>query len=188
MNARVLFVLLVMCVALAFTARFRRVGIVLSVVVTLLLIWFSVNPSERSRNDVRHELSRTIGAPAQRQVESLPLDSIELLNPQLNGNGAPWQLSVNARNTTRDHVVTNVTVGIKRFDCPRADTPIAECMLNWQGEPTLHARLEPGATRVVNESFWSHDSVTRLTGVARVEFTVLAVQASAQSVTAASSE
>lgn len=175
MNARLLFSLLVISVALAFSARFRRVGIALSVIVAALLIWFNVSPTKTSHY-IGATNPLTSSSSTGPVTAGLSPANVELVDLQLSGNGAPWQLQGKVRNVG-SALITMFTLRVTRLDCPSDDAAPNDCTLNWQGEPTLHVRLAAGATQVIDEAVWSHDAVPRLKGVARVNFMMLAAQA-----------
>jgi hypothetical protein len=185
MNARLLFILLIFSVLLAFTAKFRRVGIVLSVVLLLLLIGFNIT-STTAVNDGKPSTQPSTMTAAKiqspsRATVSLPIATVQLTDMQLNGSGAPWQLSGRVSNADHESVIKSFTLRVTRLDCPTTLVASADCSLNWQGEHTVHMQLAPNATQSIDEAIWSHDAVPRLKGVARFDIVVTDVQGKAAS-------
>lgn len=176
MNARLLYVLLVLSVALAFSARFRRAGIALSAILVVLIAWVNVR-SDRAVAPVVNPATPASASAA--NVKTLPVSAVELIDPQLTGTGAPWQVSGRARNGS-NATVNQFTLRVTRFDCPNDNAAADDCTVNWQGERTVHLRLPPQAIKTFNEALWSHDPAPRIVGGVRVEFAVLAVQATTQ--------
>jgi hypothetical protein len=177
MNARLLFILLIASVLLAFTAKFRRVGVVLSVVLLLLLSWFNIAPPTGVRGAKSPSASSSNSLSSKSSpVINLSADTVKLIDMQLSGSGAPWQLTGRAHNANIELVIRAFTLRFTRLDCPTITAVAEDCTRNWQGEHTVRLQLAPAATQKVDEAIWSHEAVPRLKGVARVDIVVLNVQ------------
>src|SRR5882757_7524287 len=178
MNARLLFILLIASVLLAFTAKFRRVGVVLSIVLLLLLIWFNIAPPT-GVSGVKSPSASSSSSLSSKSTPAINLsaDTVKLIDMQLSGSGAPWQLSGRAHNANTDLVIRALTLRVTRLDCPTVAAAAEECIRNWQGEHTVRLHLAPAATQKIDEAIWSHEAVPRLKGIARVDIVVVNVQA-----------
>lgn len=168
MNARILIILLVVSVLLAFTQRYRKAGLGSSAVLVLLLLWFSI----RQPTD---ELPVDMGTASPPIVPAVAKPVAQLLDMQLDGNGAPWHLSGKVQNSSKVDV-RSVNVNIERFDCPAPDALQADCQLLWQGARVLHVNIPVEGSARVDESFYSRTPVSRANGVVRDRITIVAVQ------------
>jgi hypothetical protein len=178
MNARLLFILLIASVLLAFTAKFRRVGVVLSVVLLLLLVWFNITPPTGVSGAKSPSASSSNSLSAKSStVLNVSIDTVQLIDMQLSGSGAPWQLSGRVHNANTDRVIKAFTLRVTRLDCPTITAAVEDCTRNWQGEHTVRLQLAPAATQKIDEAIWSHEAVPRLKGIARVDIVVANVQA-----------
>lgn len=170
MNARVLFILLVVMLLLAFTRRYRRIGLMGSVVLTLLIAWLGIQTTLVSAPPVSQATS------ASSSVSSAPrIAGLHWLEVQLSGNGAPWHLSGRMQNTSA-MTIKAVRLQITRFDCPVIDSPPTDCELIWQGTHTLRMDLPAASTIKVEESFYSHGAAPRVKYMARDAIDITAME------------
>lgn len=169
MNIRVLFILLVISVLLTFSKRLRTAGLALSAVIGSLLLWFTVQQTLTVQTP---EAAVASVASSTSVITELPVPTINL---RLDGNGAPWRLVGNIQNTA-SVARRSVSLNLERFDCPTSDTGLADCVLLWQGQHDLRISMPAASTVKVDESFYSHGAVPRLTGVARDRITIIRVQ------------
>lgn len=177
MNARLLFILLIITVLLAFTAKFRRLGVVLSGVLLLLLIWFNVAPPAAVKDErAANGRTLTVASLPSPVIINLPASTLQLLDIQLTGDGAPWQLKARVRNTNSDAAIKSFTLQITRFDCPTISAASVDCSLNWHGDHTVRVLMPAAATQMIDETIWSHDTPPRVQGVSRTEVVVTNVQ------------
>lgn len=167
MNIRVLFILLVLSILLAFIPRYRRPSLIISVVLLLLLAWVGSRMPTTKEIDVAESTSNvsSISARPAAQFQSITLE----------GNGAPWRLAGTVQNISTV-MMRSLSVNIERFDCPSAETPLSNCTLQWQGVHVLRSDVQPTAIVKVDDSFYSHDPVPRITGIARDRFTITDVE------------
>lgn len=162
MNARVLLILLIISVLLAFSQRYRKVGVGLSVILVVLLLWFSIQPPPPAQLPTISSSSSS---------SAIPKPSAQLVTMQLDGAGAPWRLTGTVQNTSAQPI-RSVTINIERWDCPTADAARETCVLLWQGTRVVHATVPADTSVKVNDSFYSHDPIARLQGVARDLLTI----------------
>jgi hypothetical protein len=168
MNARVLFLLLAVAILLAFTRRFRKVGLIMSCVLLLMLFWFSarmVNESGSASNTASSSAS---------SAAAIARPAAQLSALKLTGNGAPWQLTGTVQNISAS-TIHSLTINIQRFDCPNATAPPSDCVLLWQGSHVPRVTLASGASTRLDERFYSHEEIPRLRGVARDQVELTAV-------------
>ena len=174
MNARVLFILLIVTALLAMTQRWRRAGMALSTVLLLLIIWQMFN-------------ALPIAPPVTTQAASsattsMPMlaasESVQLLQAQLTGNGAPWRISGELHNQSAQRIIA-VKLHLERRSCTDVNMSDDACNLIWQGDHTLRVTLAASSSQGFEDSVWSHDPVPRATGVIRDRISVAAVQTTA---------
>jgi hypothetical protein len=165
MNARVLFILLVIALLLAFSHRYRQLGLGLSGVLLLLLAWSfthleheNIQPANTSAGN---SSSRSTAVPAQ------------LSAMKLAGNGAPWQLTGSVQNTGST-AIRALTLSIERVDCAADSVAQADCAVVWRGTHVARIDLAAGASAKLDERFYSHEELPRLQGVARDHITLVA--------------
>lgn len=169
MNIRILFILLVISLLLTLSKRLRTAGLALSAVLGSLLLWFTVQQTLTVQTP---EAAVDGVASSAASVTALPIPTINL---RLDGSGAPWRLIGNIQNTA-NVALHSVSLNLERFDCPTSDTDLADCMLLWQGQHDLRIGMPALGTAKIEESFYSHGAVPRLSGVARDRITVIGVQ------------
>ncbi|MGC3981256.1 MAG: hypothetical protein QM808_08365 [Steroidobacteraceae bacterium] len=168
MNARVLFILLVIGLLLAVTRRYRKLGIGLSSAMALLLLWLNIHVAPSATTSI-HSTSSSSNT----SVKELP--TAQLQDVQLTGNGAPWRLTGSVQNTS-NFALRALTLNIERLDCPAADAKSTDCTLLWRGSRVTRVEVAPMGNGKIDESFYSHDAVPRLSGVARDGITLTAVE------------
>ncbi len=167
MNIRILLILFVGSLLLAATGRWRVVGSTLSVILAALLIWFIANqPAANQDSD-----SPALGPSTVTQMPRIA-PVVTLL---LDGNGAPWRLSGTIANP-RDTPISSITLNVERLDCPLADSAEDDCNVVWRGQHTLRISIAAAKSTRVDDSFYSHETVPRLKGVARDHITVMDAQ------------
>lgn len=169
MNIRVLFILLVISLLLAFTKRWRMAGLALSAVLASLLLWFTVQQTLTVQSP---GAAVGVAAPSAASNAELPKPIVSL---RLDGNGAPWHLVGSIQNIA-GVAIRSVSLNLERFDCPTVDTDVVDCRLLWQGQHDLRIGAPPASSVKIDESFYSHDPVPHLRGVARDRITVIGVQ------------
>jgi len=167
MNARVLFILLIITALLAFSQRYRKVGVALSVVLVVLLLWLAVEPQPQTQPPPVARSSTSSAATTK--------PSAQLVAMQLDGTGAPWRLTGTIENTS-EQTIRSVSIHIERWDCPTVEAAQEACVSLWQGTRVVRANVPAGASVKVNDSFYSHDSVARLQGLARDRLTIIKVE------------
>ena len=167
MNARFLFILLIISVLMAFSQRHRKVGLSLSVVLTILLLWFAARPPTSKP-------SPPATSSASSAKSAIVEPTARLSDMHLDGDGAPWHLTGSVQNTSAV-TLQSLSVHIERWDCPTSEAAQENCEVLWQGTRILRVNLAAGASVKLKEDFYSHDPVTRLLGVARDRFTVVDV-------------
>jgi hypothetical protein len=168
MNIRVILILLAISVLLAYTPRWRKVGLCTSAVLVLLLVWFTVKQPVVENQNTR---APTSSASSAAQVSRLA----PTVNLRLDGSGAPWRLSGTIINQS-DMPIRSITLQVDRLDCPAAISAEIDCTSVWRGRHTLRMRIAANATVKINESFYSHEPTPRLTGMARDHIGVIDLQ------------
>lgn len=154
MNVRVLLILLLVSVVLAFMPRFRRIGLALSALWVGLILWATIRemqlPDEAALLPVETQATSPVVPTLQARVDIVAV--------QLEGRGAPWRLTGKVQNVG-EVPVKWFRLHIERYDCATANTELADCTLIWQGEHTARTPIAVGATAKLDESFYSHGSV-----------------------------
>lgn len=168
MNIRILLTLLALSLLLAFTRRWRSVGLAASGVLVVLLIWFIVQQPVTNK-----ELATVTGNRSSSVVQTSRIAPEVVL--QLDGNGAPWRLLGTIINPS-DALIRSITLTVQRLDCPSADSMDTDCDVVWQGQHTLRVNIAAAKSTKVDDSFYSHEPVPRLKGVPRDRITVTGVQ------------
>jgi hypothetical protein len=162
MNVRVLFILLLVSVLLAFTPRFRRIGLTSCALLVALLMWINLResqqPDEPSQTSSVQSNSSSTAAATQPRAKIIAL--------QLDGRGAPWHLIGRVQNIS-DSPIQWVRLNIERYDCPTDLAVLTDCNLLWQGEHIARLPIAAGATGKIDESFYSHVPVPAHKGVLR---------------------
>lgn len=167
MNIRVLLVLLAMTLLLACTPRWRKAGLIASGVLAALLIWFTVKqPMSQQETAVP---ASSASSPA--QVARVP----PMVTLRLEGNGAPWRIAGSIVNSS-DAPIRSLTLQVERLDCPATDSQEMDCTAVWRGQHTLRMRIAANASTKIDESFYSHEPVPRLKGMARDRISVIDLQ------------
>jgi hypothetical protein len=167
MNIRILLILLAVSLILAFTRRWRIVGLVCSVVLAVLLVWFTVQQPGTSEESGVFTGSSSSSSAAQTS-RIAPVVTL-----QLEGNGAPWRVRGSVVNPG-DVVIRSITLQVERLDCPLAESIDTDCDVVWQAQHAAHEYCCHGIR--IDDSFYSHEPVPRLKGVARDRITVVGVQ------------
>jgi len=162
MNVRVLFILLLVSVLLAFTPRFRRIGLTSFAVLVALLLWITIRetqqPDEPSQtSSVRSNSSSTSAATQPRA---------KIIVMQLDGRGAPWHLKGSVQNVS-DSPIQWLSLNMERYDCPTDIAALTDCSLLWQGVHPARLPIAAGATGKIDDSFYSHGPVPTQKGVLR---------------------
>ena len=162
MNVRVLFILLLISMVLAFTPRFRRTGLIAGTLLLTLLLWVNIReaqlPDEPEPRLTTHADSSSISSTAS--------PSANIVVVQLEGRGAPWHLTGSLQNVGTVPIRW-LRLAIERYDCPSADAAVSDCSLQWQGEHIVRITVVAGATGKFDESFYSHVAVPATNGVIR---------------------
>lgn len=169
MNVRVLLLLLLVSVVLAFTSRFRRIGLISSALVVALILWVTIRelqaPDELDSPPTEKQTASSSAVTIQPRVDIVAV--------QLEGRGAPWQLTGSVHNVG-EVPVKWFRLHIERYDCDTATTAITDCTLIWQGEHTARMPIAAGATAKLDESFYSHGAVPQQKGVLRDQIVISA--------------
>ena len=168
MNARALLLLLLLTVALALTPRYRRVGLILSAVLIVLMGWQLLAPTA---SHLSKPPANVVSNPV--QASALPIEQVQLTSAVLSGDGAPWRLAGVLTNHAKV-MVREVQLLIVRRSCDLPDQAFDQCLLVWQGEHTLQIKIPTGTTQSFEASVWSHDSVPKPAGVVRDQIQVVA--------------
>lgn len=168
MNARALLIFLLMTVLLGFSQRFRRLGVALSAVVVVLIIWQSLS----SVATFSTLPSKPVQVSETKRVITLRVDSLQLNNMKLVGSGAPWHLLGKLINTS-DKTVSEVKIRVGRYSCNSVDQATSMCKVLWQGEYTLRSKLIAGASESIDVDLWSHSPVVPQAGAVRDTFEVV---------------
>jgi hypothetical protein len=167
MNVRVLLLLLLVSVVLAFRPRFRRIGLVSSALLVALILWVNIRewqlPDEPEPMIAESSVNNSTAT-------ALP-PRVDIIAVQLEGRGAPWHLTGSVRNVG-EVPVKWLRLHIERYDCPAASTAIADCTLLWQGEHTVRVAIAAGATAKLDESFYSHGAVPQQKGELRDQIAI----------------
>lgn len=168
MNARLLFVLLLVGVLLAFKPRYRRAGLGLCAVVVALLLWVSIReaqtPEQNSPQPTGSPTAADVGKP---RAQLGPM--------QLEGRGAPWRLHGSVQNIS-DAPIRSVSLNIARYDCPTTAASQSDCVSMWQGVHVLQVSIKPRGTSNIDESFYSHVAVPLQSGVIRDQISITDVE------------
>jgi hypothetical protein len=168
MNVRVLLLLLLTSVVLAFMPRFRRIGLSLCVLWIALLLWVNVREAQ-----LPDEPEPTRGDHTKPNATSSATQSrANIVDMRLEGRGAPWQLTGSVRNDSTSPIAW-LRFNIERFDCPAIDSAMSDCRLIWQGEHIARIAITPGASGKLDESFYSHVAVPLQKGVLRDRIEVI---------------
>jgi hypothetical protein len=162
MNVRVLFILLLVSLVLAFTPRFRRVGFTAGALLLVLLVWVNVHEA-RQPDEVDPVVSEHSSGSS---TSIAAVSSANIPTIQLEGRGAPWHLLGSVRNVSSGPIKW-LRLSIERYDCPTPDPAISDCSLIWQGEHIVRATIAAGAVSKIDESFYSHVAVPATKGVIR---------------------
>jgi hypothetical protein len=168
MNVRVLFILLLVSVLLAFSPRFRRIGLTSCALLVALLLWINIReaqqPDEPDQTSSTQSNSRSTSAPNQPHAKIIVM--------QLDGRGAPWHLMGSVQNVS-DLSIQWVRLNIERYDCPTDLAALTDCSLLWQGEHIARLPIAAGATDKIDESFYSHVAVPLQKGMLRDRITLV---------------
>lgn len=169
MNIRILLVVLAFSLLLAVTRRWRIVGLVFSAMLVVLLVWFTVQQPVTSMEPdaITDSSSSSVAARIPRIAPVVTL--------QLEGNGAPWRLLGSVVNPG-DVSIRSITLKVERLDCPSVESIDADCDVAWQGQHTLRMNIAATKSVRIDDSFYSHEPVPRLEGVARDRIIVVGVQ------------
>ena len=168
MNARALLLLLLLTVALALTPRYRRLGLILSAVLIVLMGWQLLVPTSSTVQTLPVQSTANTA-----QVTVIPPQQVQLNSVTLSGNGAPWQL-VGSLTNQASVGLREVKLQIVRRSCESEAQPFDECRLVWQGEHTLQVKTPSGARQAFDVNVWSHDSVPKPAGLVRDQIQVVA--------------
>jgi hypothetical protein len=168
-NIRILLFLLLVSLLLAFTRRWRIVGLILSAALVAILVWFTANQSVTNQDSGTSPVVSTSNA-AKQVPPAAPTVTL-----QLSGNGAPWRLVGTIANPG-DVPIRSITLNVERLDCPSSDSTQADCDVVWHGQHTLRMQIAATNSARIDESFYSHQTVPRLAGVARDRITAIGVQ------------
>ncbi|MGE0115655.1 MAG: hypothetical protein AB7T07_12335 [Steroidobacteraceae bacterium] len=134
----------------------------------LLLIWFNIHAPHD--DETPHDVTPTLSS-----SQSAAGPAAQLNDMQFDGQGAPWRLSGTVHNISTA-AIRAVSLQIERLDCPQPDSARAECRLLWQGIHVLHVNIPVAGSVAIDESFYSHDPVLRLEGMARNLITIASVE------------
>ena len=171
MNIRVLFVLLLIGVLLAFTPRFRRVGLVMCVAIAVLLLFITIREAEHPEQDSRPATVQASSSSA--SIASKP--RAQLVGIELAGRGSPWYLRGSVENLS-DIPIRSLSLNIERYDCPTSSTPQSECSLLWQGLHVVRTSIAARGKNKIDESFYSHVAVPLQNGVIRDQIRITEVE------------
>jgi hypothetical protein len=139
------------------------------VVLAVLLVWFTVQqPGTSKESGVITETSSSSSVAQTSRIAPV-------VTLQLEGNGAPWRVRGSVVNPG-DAVIRSITLRLERLDCPLAESIDTDCDVVWQGQHTLRMNIAAATSVRVDDSFYSHEPVSRLKGVARDRITVTGVQ------------
>jgi hypothetical protein len=170
MNVRVLFILLLISVVLAFTPRFRRIGLIAGTLLLALLLW--VNIREAQLPDEPDPVRATHADTS--SVSSAVSSRANIIAVQLVGRGAPWHLTGSVQNVGTTPI-NWLRLSIERYDCPTVDAPVSDCSLQWQGEHILRATIAAGMTSKFDESFYSHVALPATKGMTRDHIVIVGI-------------
>ena len=171
----VYWILAAICLLIAFTVpRLRVPGIIGCVVLGLMLGW-GVVQRLRGPGPASSATAPVRGKPVSPGVVfgAFPLDSIKVMDLQLTGGGAPYQLRGRIFNESRDRTLKSITFQITRRDCfPGALDP-SGCEMLWQNQQWVSLAIPPQQEREFATSFWAHGSAPRARGTLDDNFKVL---------------
>jgi hypothetical protein len=91
-------------------------------------------------------------------VQTIPLDAIQVSRLEMTGTGAPWKVTGTVTNQSSRELLS-FTLAVTRLDCYAGALDASGCVTLWQGEQLVSLGVPANSTRNFAVSIWPHNAI-----------------------------
>lgn len=133
--------------------RARPAAVLGCVILGALLLWGLVQRWNEPDSSVLPERARPT-TPAS-QLQSVPLEQIEVSNLQLTGGGAPYRVTGRVKNGSESLRLRSMMLDITRSDCHADALDPSGCVVRWRTRHWVEVTVPPQETRDFEVAIWA---------------------------------
>lgn len=152
--------------------RARPAAVVGCVVLGAMLLWGVVQRWNEPGSAPTVERGRPT-TPAL-QLQSVPIEVLEVTGLTLSGGGAPYRLSGQVKNGSENLRLKSLMLDISRSDCHAGALDPSGCVVRWRARHWVEVTVPPRETRAFEVAIWARGEAPGQLGTVRDEFKVVA--------------